>query len=187
MPTLLICDDEQGILDVLTRFFTGQGHRVFSAVSAATALEAAAAHPPSVLVADIGLKGSSGFDLYESFKKDFPNVPVIFTTGQPSQETAMKALRAGAFDYLIKPFHLDEISKRIERALESKRLREENLDYSRLVSLHAVANQMAAATSHEALRDDAIRLGAKLLTGRPPSRGSRLHIDAARAPLRSTR
>ncbi len=163
MPILLLCDDESGILDVLSRYFIAKGHEVHTAATAAEALSLAAAHPPDVLVADIGLKGADGFELHAEFRREHPAAPVLFTTGQPSHETALKALRAGAFDYLVKPFHLDEIGERIERALESKRLRDENREFSRLVSLHAVANQMAAAPSHEELRDQAVRLGAKLL------------------------
>src|SRR6185503_1048245 len=89
-------------------------------------------------------------------------IPVIITTGNPSHNSAVTALREGAFDYLVKPFHLEEIAARADRALAAKRVREENVLYSKLVSLHSISQAVAQAATEADLSAKVIRLGARL-------------------------
>jgi DNA-binding response OmpR family regulator len=162
MARLVICDDETHITDILSRFFKDRGHEVFGTVRAEEALERVLSQRTDLVITDIAMKGISGLDLLKRIKAAGLDVPVIITTGNPSHNSAVTALREGAFDYLVKPFHLEEIAARAERGLAAKRVRDENVLYSKLVSLHSIAKAVAQAASPEELSAKVIRLGARL-------------------------
>src|SRR4051812_36922685 len=162
MARLVICDDETHITDILSRFFKDRGHDVFGTVRAEEALERVLSQRTDLVITDIAMKGISGLDLLKRIKAAGLDVPVIITTGNPSHNSAVTALREGAFDYLVKPFHLEEIAARAERGLAAKRVRDENVLYSKLVSLHSIAKAVAQAASPEELSAKVIRLGARL-------------------------
>ncbi len=138
MSKLVLCDDESHITDILTRFFTEKGYTVFPATTGEKALELTLLNNPDLVITDISMQGLSGLDLLHRIKQEGLEIPVIITTGNPSHHSAIQALREGAFDYLVKPFHLEEIAERAERAIANRRIKAENLLYSKLVSLQAV-------------------------------------------------
>src|SRR6185295_9929383 len=105
--------------------------------------------PAELVITDIAMQGLSGFDLLHRMKEAGVTAPVIVTTGNPSHTSAVRALREGAFDYVVKPFHLEEIAERTERALQDKRMRDEHLLYSKLVSLHSISRILSEANSPE--------------------------------------
>jgi putative nucleotidyltransferase with HDIG domain len=92
------------------------------------------------------MPGMSGVDLLKWIKEYDQFLPVIITTGFPTLDTAIEALKLGAFDYLTKPFHLEEIGEKVRRALRNRQLQEENLLFSKLVALHEVTKVLA--TTH---------------------------------------
>jgi DNA-binding response OmpR family regulator len=162
LARLVICDDETHITDILSRFFKDRGHDVFGTVEAEKALERVLTERVDLVITDISMKGISGLDLLRRIKAAGLDVPVIITTGNPSHNSAVTALREGASDYLVKPFHLEEIAARAERSLAAKRARDENVLYSKLVSLHSITKAVAQAASAENLFSAVIRLGARL-------------------------
>lgn len=163
MAHLLICDDEDAIAHLLRRYLSTKGHEVDTVGHADEALEKLETGVYDALVTDLNLHGPDGFDLLQDIRERGYNLPVLFTTGYPSQETAIKALRAGAFDYLVKPFALEEVAERLERAITMRRMREENAVYARLVSLQAAGKVLAEATHPDTLALETARVGAKLL------------------------
>jgi response regulator RpfG family c-di-GMP phosphodiesterase len=162
MARLVVIDDESHISDIITRFFREKGHDVVGTTSAEDALVHLKAHPVDLVITDIAMKGISGLDLLKRMKDLSLDIPVIVTTGNPSHSSAIQALQGGAFDYVVKPFHLGEISERAERALSTKRVKDENLLYSKLVSLHSISKVTAEAASLEDLATKVIKLGTRL-------------------------
>lgn len=162
MARLVICDDETHITDILSRFFREKGHEVFGTVRGEEALEKVLERSTDLVITDIAMKGLSGFDLLKRVKAAGIEIPVIITTGNPSHHSAVQALREGAFDYVVKPFHLEEILERTERALMTKRIREENVLYSKLVSLHSISKTLSEAVDLDALSAKVVQMGARL-------------------------
>lgn len=189
MARLVICDDEADITDILSRFFREKGHEVFGTTSAEEALGKVMERASDLVITDIAMKGLSGMDLLSRIKASGLPVPVIITTGNPSHHSAVQALREGAHDYVIKPFHLEEILERAERALAQKRIREENLLYSKLVSLHAISKLLAEASTLEAISSRVVQMGARLTRSeagwywsRPPGAGGGIAEGEAISP-----
>lgn len=162
MARLVIIDDEGHISDILTRYFREKNHEVFGTTKAEEALEYLANHVVDLVITDIAMQGLSGLDLLKKMQELKMDVPVIVTTGNPSHGSAVQALRGGAFDYVVKPFHLEEISERAEKALATKRVKDENLLYSKLVSLHSITRVTSEAISVEDLATKVIKLGSRL-------------------------
>lgn len=162
MARLVIIDDESHITDIITRFFREKGHEVQGFTNAIEALSHLAASPTDLVITDIAMKGLSGLELLSKMKESGLDVPVIVTTGNPSHNSAVQALRGGAFDYVVKPFHLEEIAERAEKALFTKRVKDENLLYSKLVSLHSISRVTAEAVSMDELSTKVIKLGTRL-------------------------
>ncbi len=122
MSTLLIVDDEQSIRYSFRRAFEGEGVVVLTARTAAEGLEQVKTHQPDVVVLDLQLPDRSGLELFHDLHELDPKRPVIFITAHGTTETAIEAMKGGAFDYLVKPVDLDRLSQLIDRALETVRL-----------------------------------------------------------------
>lgn len=141
---LLIVDDEKSICDILSQYLHKKGYEIAVAASGEKAIEILEKDGADLVLTDIKMPRMSGVDLLKWVKEFDRTLPVIMTTGYPTLDTAVEALKLGAFDYLTKPFHLEEISEKIRRALANKRLEEENLLFSKLVSLHEVTKVLAS-------------------------------------------
>jgi two-component system nitrogen regulation response regulator GlnG len=118
MPTLLVVDDEPSILHFFRRAFPGPEVKLLTAASAAEGLQAVVDHQPDVAVLDIGLGDSSGLDLFRRIHETDAKLPVIFITGHGTTATAIEAMSMGAFEYLLKPLELEELTDLIDRAFE---------------------------------------------------------------------
>ncbi len=118
---ILVVDDEPTIRCILSQVLEEAGHEVTEAASGEEALETFQTEPFPVVITDIIMKRMSGIDLLQNLKEIEPEVEVVIMTSQGTLDTATSALRAGAFDYLLKPFQdLDAISTLITRALGKK-------------------------------------------------------------------
>jgi two-component system nitrogen regulation response regulator GlnG len=122
MPTLLIVDDEPGVCYSFRRVFSGEGVEVVTAATAAAGLQQARARRPDVVVLDLQLPDASGLDLFARLHADDPKRPVIFVTAHGTTDTAIEAMKRGAFDYLVKPVDLERLSQVVARAFEAARL-----------------------------------------------------------------
>lgn len=120
MASLLIVDDDQSVLDVLCDLFSGE-HLCHTAATAEEAVERLGAQDYDVIVTDISMPGMSGEDLLGFVKAHRPATPVLFISGAADEERAERLLARGAFDYLQKPFPLDEIARRVARAAGHRR------------------------------------------------------------------
>lgn len=120
MAHLLIVDDEEAICWGLKRLATRAGHSVDVAPSAEAGFEAASRQLPDLIVLDVRLPGIDGLAAMQRFQQIAPTAPIIVITAFGNLETAVTAVRNGAFDYLTKPFDLEQVTAFIERALSQK-------------------------------------------------------------------
>jgi two-component system nitrogen regulation response regulator GlnG len=122
MPTLLVIDDEPSVQYAFRRVFGDERVTVLEARTAAEGRARAAADRPDVIVLDIQLPDGSGLDLFRELHEADPKRPVIFITAHGTTETAIEAMKGGAFDYLVKPLDLDRLSALLGRAFDAARL-----------------------------------------------------------------
>ncbi|MBW1807148.1 MAG: sigma-54-dependent Fis family transcriptional regulator [Deltaproteobacteria bacterium] len=127
MSEILVVDDERSMREILEIMLSKEGYSVQTAKSAETALEVVAEQVPNLIITDLKMKGASGLDLLRQVKSRFPGIEVIVITAFATTETALEALKLGAYDYITKPFEVDEIKVVVHRALERHKLLRENL------------------------------------------------------------
>jgi len=125
---VLIVEDESDIRAMIAGILEDEGYAVREAGTSEKALETIRARLPGLIVLDVWLEGSSmdGIELLDLVKRDHPNLPVIVISGHGTVETAVAAIRKGAFDYIVKPFKAEKLIVTVTRALENARLRREN-------------------------------------------------------------
>jgi DNA-binding NtrC family response regulator len=124
MSRILIVDDEPSICWAFRESLGDDGHQVEVAASAEEGLRIAGTSELDVVVLDVRLPGTDGLTAMRAFRERIGHVPIIMITAFGNLETAVKALEGGAFDYLVKPFDLDEATRVVKRALEKRRSRE---------------------------------------------------------------
>ena len=127
---ILIIDDEADIRDLISGILEDDGHQVRTARDSDEALAAFGKRKPSLVVLDIWLQGSrmDGLDLLANFKEIDPDMPVVVISGHGTIETAVAAIRKGAYDFVEKPFTADRLLHVVQRALETTRLKREVAD-----------------------------------------------------------
>ena len=125
---ILIVDDEADIRDLVAGVLGDEGYSTRTAADSDSALAALADRRPSLLVLDIWLQGSrlDGIELLEEVKRRDPTLPVIMISGHGNVETAVAAIKRGAYDFIEKPFQADQLLLIIQRATETERLKREN-------------------------------------------------------------
>jgi DNA-binding NtrC family response regulator len=131
---LLIVDDDNEFRATLVRRFVRRGFNVFDAASAADALEAAERRQFDVALFDLVMPGVGGLELLKLFKQNHAECEVIMLTGQGSIETAVDAMKQGAYDYLTKPFPLNDMELLIEKAYDCHQLKKENVQLRSLLA-----------------------------------------------------
>lgn len=127
MGKILIIDDEQGMREFLTIMLKKEGYDVTAASSGKEALEYISQKTYDIVLTDIKMPGIDGLDVLKTVKECAPETVVIMITAYASTETAIEAMKQGAYDYIAKPFKVEEIKLIIRNALEKRKLREENL------------------------------------------------------------
>ena len=125
---ILIVDDEADIRELIGGLLEDDGYEPREAGDADAALDAIQARKPSLIILDVWLQGSrlDGIELLDEFRALDPDLPVIVISGHGTIETAVAAIRKGAYDFLEKPFKSDKLLLTVKRALETSRLRSEN-------------------------------------------------------------
>jgi putative nucleotidyltransferase with HDIG domain len=126
---ILAVDDEAVIRKLLCQKLSIEGYVCLTAGNADQALEEMASNRPDLVILDINMPGKSGTALLSEIKATFPDTAVIMATAKTDTNTAIHCMKEGAYDYLIKPFNLDDVVLSVDRALEKKRLEHENRDY----------------------------------------------------------
>lgn len=122
---ILIVDDEENVRRLLSTVFTRDGHHPIVAHDGEQALTLFGQHAPDVVLMDIRMPRLNGMEALQAMRQQRQNVPVILMTAYAAIETAVEALRLGAFDYIIKPFDLDEIRMIVDRAMQLNEMKRE--------------------------------------------------------------
>src|SRR5512136_2559191 len=125
---ILVVDDETDIRDLVAGILQDEGHRTRLARDSDEALRAIEDRKPHLVILDIWLQGSrlDGLEVLTVMKRTCPDLPVVIISGHGNIETAVTAIKRGAYDYIEKPFKSDRLVLVVARALEASRLRREN-------------------------------------------------------------
>lgn len=126
-PKLLIIDDEKNILDLLNVVFKKEGYDVTICLSSSKALEYVDDRDFDIILTDIKMPETSGMQILQHVKRIKPEIPVIMITAFGTIKQSVEALQAGALDYIVKPFDVEELKIIVAQGLERKKLREENI------------------------------------------------------------
>lgn len=172
-PTaILVVEDEPSVSDLLQEFLGGQGYAITVASNGLDGAERIPQVRPAVVITDINLPGQSGLEVMRAAKAHDPEIAVIVITGYASASTAIDALRQGAYDYVTKPFDLDEVHQIVERGIATRRLKainrrlvEELRAKNQILEQHEaeLQHRVAQATSQmRALYDVGVEIGADL-------------------------
>ena len=123
---LLIVDDEESMLEFLEILFSKEGYEVFCARDGAKAIEIIKGEPVDLVIADIKMSPMGGIELLRKIREESGDVTVIMMTAYSSIENAIDCIKEGAYDYIEKPFKVDIIKRRVEKALKERAIVEEN-------------------------------------------------------------
>lgn len=122
---ILIVDDEKNVLRMLNTVFSQEGNQVFCADNGQDALIIFEQERPDIVLMDIRMPTMNGLEALQRMREKWLDTPIILMTAYAAVETAVEALRLGAFDYVIKPFELDELKLLINRALQLRNMKQE--------------------------------------------------------------
>ncbi|MEO0400002.1 MAG: sigma-54 dependent transcriptional regulator [Pseudomonadota bacterium] len=125
---ILVVDDEADIRELVSGILEDEGYAPRTAANSDAVFEAVRQRAPALVVLDVWLQGSplDGIEILEELKKVYPELPVIIISGHGTIETAVAAIKKGAYDFVEKPFNADRLVLAVSRALETTRLRQEN-------------------------------------------------------------
>ncbi|PVH28750.1 sigma-54-dependent transcriptional regulator [Pararhodobacter oceanensis] len=128
MSDILIVDDERDIRELISEILRDEGYSTRLAQNSDEAMAAVAAEPPMLMILDLWLKDSQmdGIGILMATKREYPDVPVVIISGHGNVEIAVAAIKKGAYDFIEKPFNIDQLLVVIGRAMEASRLRREN-------------------------------------------------------------
>jgi signal transduction histidine kinase len=151
--SILIVDDEEALQTSLVTAFALEGYRAAGAGSGREALQRLQQNSWDALLVDLRMPDIDGIQLMERVRESAPDTLVILMTGGGTVETAVRALKGGAYDYILKPFTLAEIFHIVKRGLEQQRLKLENVQLSelnrRLRELDQIKTNLLSAVTHE--------------------------------------
>jgi two-component system nitrogen regulation response regulator NtrX len=186
---VLIVDDERAVRQAIAAILCDEGYSVRQAADGQGALTEIEARPPSVVLLDIWLEGSQmdGLEVLDQIKQSRPDLPVIVISGHGTIETAVNAIKKGAYDFLEKPFNADRLLILIERAREAMRLKRENAELKLKLGddRELIGRSQAIAQVRNAVHRVALTGSRVLITG-PPGVGKEVvarmvHASSRRA------
>ena len=133
MSDILITDDERDIRELIGDILQDEGFETRLAANSEQCMSAIAKQKPALMILDIWLKDSAmdGIDILKSVKRDHPDIPIVIISGHGNIEIAVAAIKQGAYDFIEKPFNIDQLMVVIRRAMETSRLRRENVELKR--------------------------------------------------------
>lgn len=133
--TILVVDDEPYVLDAISALLIELGYQVIAASGAKDAEETFRRKKIDLVLSDIKMPEVSGMELLEHFHRLDPELPVILMTAYPEMGVTIEAIKRGAFDFIIKPFHLDQVRHAVEKGLKFRRLTEREKDYRQMLEV----------------------------------------------------
>lgn len=139
---ILVVDDEPSIREILCDFLRMEGFHVQDAPDGRAALTVLAQHRFNLLISDLKMPEMGGLELLAEAREQYPDLVSLLMTGYGTVETALAAMKNGAFDYILKPFKVEEVVHTVKRALEQQRLTQENIELRASLSLYRLASRL---------------------------------------------
>src|SRR4030066_1615840 len=124
---ILVVDDEMIVCESCKRILEEEGYEVETALSGKEAFDKMKTSPFDIVITDLKMPGIGGMEVLKTFRKEYPDSIIIMITGFSTVETAVEAMKLGAFDYIPKPFTPDEVAIVVKKAIEKKNLMLENI------------------------------------------------------------
>jgi response regulator RpfG family c-di-GMP phosphodiesterase len=146
-PRVLVVDDEKVIREILADFLSLEGFQVAVASDGVVALEKLSKSPFDMVISDLKMPNMGGLELLEHIQKEHEDILTVIMTGFGTVETAIEAMKKGAYDYILKPFKVEEVVHIVQRGFEKRRLISENIRLREIISLHALSEQLQASLS----------------------------------------
>jgi two-component system nitrogen regulation response regulator NtrX len=189
MSDILIVDDERDIRELISDILEDEGYATRLASNSDECMAAINTEPPALMVLDIWLKDSrmDGIDILKTVKRDNPGIPIVIISGHGNIEIAVAAIKQGAYDFIEKPFNIDQLMVVIGRAMETSRLRRENTELRRRDD--GVTEMIGQSSAFKTLKNNLDKVtksnGRVMLTG-PAGSGKEvaaryIHANSARA------
>jgi response regulator RpfG family c-di-GMP phosphodiesterase len=141
---VLIVDDESSILEMIQEMLANQPYEIFLAESCQEAERKLKENEISIVLTDLLLDDGSGVEVMAAAQKYHPNAKVILMTGKPTIQNAISVIKKGAFDYLVKPFNMENLMATIKRAAYQNHLEEENVRLNEVMSYYAISEAMGS-------------------------------------------
>ena len=185
--SILVVDDEEAIVSSLSSILQDEGYEVSVAKSGTEALKSYTADPPDLMLLDIWMPDMDGLETLRRIKEMVPNAQVMVMSGHGSIETAVKAIKLGAYDYIEKPLSLENVTLRVKHALEQYRLEEENRSLrTKVQRKFELVGQSPAMQQLRQLIETAGPTNSRVLVGGENGTGKELvaraiHLQSARA------
>src|SRR5499426_820398 len=146
-PRVLVVDDEKVIRDMLADFLGMEGYVVRTAEDGTSALTELHKGHYDLVISDLKMPRMGGIALLDEIGRHAPDALTVIMTGFGTVETAIDAMKRGAYDYVLKPFKLDEVVHVVQRGIEKQRMAAENLRLREALSLYKVSEAIAASLS----------------------------------------
>lgn len=186
---ILVVDDEQDICELISGILSDEGYDTRTALSSSQALAAIGERRPSLIILDIWLQGSEldGLEVLDRIKSSDPSLPVIIISGHGNVETAVSAIKRGAYDFIEKPFQSDHLLLMVQRATEAERLARENEELKKRAGIHyELTGNSSAINQTRALLQKVAKTNSRVLISGPPGSGKEvaarmLHMHSPRA------
>lgn len=163
MENILIVDDEPGILEICQRTLRKRGYNVYTAFNGEDALKILEKEPVELALVDLRMPQCDGNELLKKIKKSYPFTEVVIITAEATLDAAIESLKNGAFDYILKPFNLTELTAAVKRSLEYTNLRRKESIFSETTYLYQLAHEIDKNHSQEELVKLVLERAAKLL------------------------
>ena len=189
MSSILIVDDERDIRELIGDILKDEGYAIRLAGNSDECMAEIGAEAPSLMILDIWLKDSQmdGIDILKTVKRDNPDVPVVIISGHGNIEIAVAAIKQGAYDFIEKPFNIDQLMVVVSRAMETSRLRRENTDLRRRDVTSS--DMLGSSTAFKALKshlDKVTKSNGRVMLSGPAGAGKELaarfiHANSNRA------
>src|SRR5262245_10347493 len=144
-PRVLVVDDEKVIREILSDFLTMEGYVVRAVEDGAAALKELRLRPYDLVISDLKMPNVGGLELLEKIAEEKLNVLSVIMTGFGTVETAIEAMKKGAYDYILKPFKVEEVVRVVQRGLDRQRLQAENVRLREALSLYKVSEAIATS------------------------------------------
>ena len=189
MTDILIVDDEKDIRELISDILEDEGYATRRAGNSDEAMGHINTEPPALCILDIWLKDSQmdGIDILKAVKRDHPDVPVVIISGHGNIEIAVAAIKQGAYDFIEKPFNIDQLLVVIRRAMETSRLRRENSALKRKDTASAtMVGEGAAFRTLKSQLDKVTKSNGRVMLSGAPGSGKEIaaryiHANSSRA------